>query len=963
MRTFSSTRACFTIMAIVGGLALAVAACGKKSTGGGHCGDGTYDATTEECDDGNRSSGDGCDEDCVVESGYSCSGSPSVCGVLPCGDGTYDSASEECDDGNTAAGDGCDANCEVEFGYVCTGSPSVCIYDCDDPDGDQYGVGGGCLGGDCNEGDPAINEGAVETCNATDDNCDGQIDELSDVSCYSGAAGTAGVGVCQAGVSFCVNGTLGPCTGELVPGAEACNLADDDCNGQVDDGLPTLSCGVGACAVSVASCDASGNLQQCNPGTPGSERNNCTDGIDNDCNGLVDDCTCINVAPPPFGDDTNGDGTEATPYATIARGIQEAALATTANKVCVAAALQAGNCVWTNYQEDVTMVDGVSVFGGYDRSQTPWLQRSLNVGNNQGCTTEIIGQTGGAPALVFDVSIASPTVLDNMFVSHQNSGASQDATTVLIEGSTGAIVSNSTIFAPHRGSTRNLTVGIHITDDPGSGDTATPLITGSNVNGGGGVTGIAIWSQRSAPMIMGNCHPNDIDPVTNRCFRGCGNGIAIRANRSTTGGGSPNATYSDIGRAIFLDDSPNAVIDQSMVCGGANTDVNAIRIEGDGTGIIITRNDIVVWGALTDAGIYAATCGGASPWIYDNHRIGAEGNWPLGTAIATAIRAEGDCHPLIESNRLIVGGVEGAVQETFGVNCGPDPGTGTPSRCSIISNEEIRGCNSNFPNLAVGVRCEAGSCNSITGNLLIHGNSGIDVAGLQLRGPTAAFVDRNVIRGGCGVTSSIGILAESASARIQNNVIESGSCTAGGAPSSEWYGVYALLSDGVNELDLHSNDILGGGAPGVTCTSRGITFGVNPNGTPPAVGLGVVRNNIIDAGVCSTSYAVEEEAGTADPRIFEFNALWPTTATALYLDENATATLSASAINALTDMQTGSNIDSDPLWTLIASGLYTLDPLSPCRNTGTPAGAPGWDFEGQSRPEGTAPDMGADEVH
>ncbi|MDD5075252.1 MAG: DUF4215 domain-containing protein, partial [Candidatus Peribacteraceae bacterium] len=63
---------------------------------------------------------------CSVETGYLCSGSPSVCStVTVCGDGILN-AEEECDDRNTRNGDGCTASCSVETGYVCSGSPSFC---------------------------------------------------------------------------------------------------------------------------------------------------------------------------------------------------------------------------------------------------------------------------------------------------------------------------------------------------------------------------------------------------------------------------------------------------------------------------------------------------------------------------------------------------------------------------------------------------------------------------------------------------------------------------------------------------------------------------------------------------------------------------------------------------------------------------------------------------------------------
>ena len=77
------------------------------------CGDGIVDVSSETCDDGNTTSGDGCSATCQTET------------VNKCGNGAIDSG-EVCDDGNTAGGDGCNAACIVEQGYMCTGTPSVC---------------------------------------------------------------------------------------------------------------------------------------------------------------------------------------------------------------------------------------------------------------------------------------------------------------------------------------------------------------------------------------------------------------------------------------------------------------------------------------------------------------------------------------------------------------------------------------------------------------------------------------------------------------------------------------------------------------------------------------------------------------------------------------------------------------------------------------------------------------------
>jgi len=114
------------------------------------CGNGQIQAG-ESCDDFNTANGDGCDATCQVESGYACTGTPSVC--IPtgggCGDGVT-GAGEACDDFNTTNGDGCNSSCQVESGFTCFGSPSACMSTC----GDGLVVGAeACDDANANSGD------------------------------------------------------------------------------------------------------------------------------------------------------------------------------------------------------------------------------------------------------------------------------------------------------------------------------------------------------------------------------------------------------------------------------------------------------------------------------------------------------------------------------------------------------------------------------------------------------------------------------------------------------------------------------------------------------------------------------------------------------------------------------------------------------------------------------------------
>ncbi len=101
----------------------------------------------------------------------------------------------------------------------------------------------------------------AETCNNLDDDCDGIIDNGVTQTCYSGAAGTAGVGPCKAGTATCAAGAWGTCVGQVVPTPEVCDNIDNDCNGTIDNGVtrpcytgPDGTLNLGICRTGMATC-------------------------------------------------------------------------------------------------------------------------------------------------------------------------------------------------------------------------------------------------------------------------------------------------------------------------------------------------------------------------------------------------------------------------------------------------------------------------------------------------------------------------------------------------------------------------------------------------------------------------------------------------------------------------------------------------------------------------------------
>lgn len=156
-----------------------------------------------------------------------------------------------------------DMDVAPDFGD-CTPIDETCNAVDDDCDGrvdEGFGVGAPCAAGVgacaaagvvmCEAGAAicAAPDGAPgpmpvdETCNGVDDDCDGATDEeIATEPCYTGPDGTADVGACQTGGSACVAGGV-VCLEQVRPSAEACDGADADCDGQVDEGC--ADCGDG----------------------------------------------------------------------------------------------------------------------------------------------------------------------------------------------------------------------------------------------------------------------------------------------------------------------------------------------------------------------------------------------------------------------------------------------------------------------------------------------------------------------------------------------------------------------------------------------------------------------------------------------------------------------------------------------------------------------------------------------
>jgi len=234
----------------------------------------------------------------------------------------YVDNSDDCDDDNfeinpgaTEICDGIDNDCDTLVDEDLTGTYYL------DSDGDGYGdplifsetcsayIGYVDNNDDCDDTNFEVNPGVTELCNEIDDDCDGETDEGLITTYYLDMDGD-GYGNSMGSFDTCLlmtgmvedNTDCDDDNPEVNPGAsETCNNRDDNCNGEIDEGVMTifyadvdrdtygdLASFIEACGIPDGYVEDTTDCDDAHSSVHPGATEIC-DSLDNDCDTLVDE--------------------------------------------------------------------------------------------------------------------------------------------------------------------------------------------------------------------------------------------------------------------------------------------------------------------------------------------------------------------------------------------------------------------------------------------------------------------------------------------------------------------------------------------------------------------------------------------------------------------------------------------------------------------------------------------------
>ena len=194
------------------------------------------------------------------------------------------------------ADDDCDGAIDEDYPEVANGTDTSCDgTDADSCPNGFYRCNSEHTGIECNED---ISTNQVETCDAIDNDCDGDTDEDVPDCCTENDTKPCGSneGICTQGIQTCINREWGNCTGTL-PVAEICDGLDNDCDAGTDEDFALVANGTQTecdgtdtdhCTNGYWQCKQDGTGVECNENSDLNKTETCN-GKDDDCDNSVDE--------------------------------------------------------------------------------------------------------------------------------------------------------------------------------------------------------------------------------------------------------------------------------------------------------------------------------------------------------------------------------------------------------------------------------------------------------------------------------------------------------------------------------------------------------------------------------------------------------------------------------------------------------------------------------------------------